>query len=179
MIKFRKQLNIACNKTPPSRIQVVDFALINEKKTFLISQLALSLTYRMLAWIVEENLLEVWTADGEHDLVTLQQLAIARDRAIDQITAIEQRLKTRREVFSEFKLVPAQCKLFHDGRSECALMSSETRRCANDQFYSEQNKLIADKLIRLIIYFSALSSSSCYFAFPILFLHKNNTRNIK
>lgn len=50
----------------------------------------------------DENLLEVGTADGEHDFVTLQQLTVTSDGAIDEVAAIEQTLKARRQVLGEF-----------------------------------------------------------------------------
>lgn len=59
------------------------------------------LTDRMLARVAHEHLLEVGTANGEHELVALKQPAIAGNRAVDEVTAVEKALEARRQVFRE------------------------------------------------------------------------------
>jgi hypothetical protein len=59
------------------------------------------LTYWMLARIAHEHLLEVGRADGQHELVALKEPAIAGNRAVDEIAAVEEALKARRQVFRE------------------------------------------------------------------------------
>lgn len=54
----------------------------------------IQLTDRMSARVCDENLLEVGTADSEDDLMTLQKLSIAGNRAVDKVTSIEKALKT-------------------------------------------------------------------------------------
>lgn len=67
----------------------------------------------MLARIADKDLLEVRTADGQHDLVRLQQLAVAGQRHVDQVAAIVQVLEACGNVVLE--VVPAQRKLVvHD-----------------------------------------------------------------
>lgn len=60
-----------------------------------------ALTDRMSARVGDEDLLEVRTAYGEDDLVTLQQLPIARNGAVDEVSPVEEALKARREVLGE------------------------------------------------------------------------------
>lgn len=55
----------------------------------------------MSARVGDEDLLEVGTADGEHDFVALQQLTVAGDGAVDEVAAIEQTLEARRQVLGE------------------------------------------------------------------------------
>jgi hypothetical protein len=45
--------------------------------------------------------------------VTLKQLSIAGDRAVDKVTAVKETLKARRQVFRKFQFIPTQSKLFH------------------------------------------------------------------
>lgn len=49
----------------------------------------------MSARVVDENLLEVRAADGQNDLMALQQLAITGNRAVNEISTIEETLKAR------------------------------------------------------------------------------------
>lgn len=65
-----------------------------------------TLTDRMLARIADEYLLEVRAANGQHDLVRLQQLSIAGESYIDQIATIVQVLESGGDVVLE--IVPAQ-----------------------------------------------------------------------
>lgn len=60
----------------------------------------------MLARIADEDLLEIRTAYGQHDLVRLQQLAVTRERHVHQVTAIVQVLEAGGDVVLE--VVPAQ-----------------------------------------------------------------------
>lgn len=60
-----------------------------------------ALTDRMSARVGDEDLLEVRTANGEDDLVALQQLPVAGDGAVDEVAAVEKALKARREVLGE------------------------------------------------------------------------------
>lgn len=48
----------------------------------------------MFARILEEHGLEVGTAYSQHDLVGLQQFAIASQSTVDKVAAIEQILET-------------------------------------------------------------------------------------
>lgn len=64
------------------------------------------LTDGMLARIADEYLLEVRTANGQHDLVRLQQFAVARQRHVDQVAAVVQVLEAGGDVVLE--VVPAQ-----------------------------------------------------------------------
>lgn len=55
----------------------------------------------MSARVGDEDLLEVRTANGEDDLVALQQLPVAGDGAVDEVAAVKKALKARREVLCE------------------------------------------------------------------------------
>lgn len=142
----------------------------------------------MLAWIGQKDLLEVWRANCEHDFVTVQQLAITGNRAVDQIATIKKRLKTCREIFGKFQFIPAERELFHvreliNDEIECFVIiggfnvwDARTEKLEWSNFIQSKTKLIADKLIRLII---QLSSSSCYsppISILYTFLHKQHTK---
>lgn len=59
----------------------------------------------MAARIADEDALEIRTADGQHDFVRLQQFAVAGQRHVDEVAAVEQLLETVRDVVLE--VVPA------------------------------------------------------------------------
>lgn len=63
----------------------------------------------MLARIRDENFLKVRTANGQHDLVRLQQLPVACQCHVHQVAAIVEILETCGDVILE--VVPAESKL--------------------------------------------------------------------
>lgn len=69
------------------------------------------LTYRVFARILQEHLLEIGAANGQDDLMCLQQFAIAGQGHVHQVTAQEQPVKTVRDIILE--ILPTQSKLLH------------------------------------------------------------------
>lgn len=67
------------------------------------------LTDWMLAGIGREYLLEIRTADGQDDFVSLQQFAITCQRNIHEISAVVEVLKSAGDVVLE--VLPAKLKL--------------------------------------------------------------------
>ena len=63
----------------------------------------------MLARIIQENLLEIRTANGKHNFVRLQDLSITSNCAIHKIASIKQILETTGQIIRE--IVPTQSKL--------------------------------------------------------------------
>lgn len=67
----------------------------------------------MLARIADKDLLEVRTADGQHDFVRLQQFPVASERHVNQVAPVVQILEAGGDVVLE--VVPAQCEFVVHG----------------------------------------------------------------
>lgn len=52
----------------------------------------------MSTWIRYKHILKIWAANGQNNLMRLQQFSIACQCHINQIAAIEKALETRRDV---------------------------------------------------------------------------------
>lgn len=74
------------------------------------------LTDWMFARIFQEHLLKVRTANGQHDLVRLEELPVARDGHIDQVAPVVQTLEPARDIVR--KVVPTERKFVHFSRED-------------------------------------------------------------
>lgn len=74
------------------------------------------LTDWMFARIFQEHFLKVRTANGQHDLVRLEELPVARDGHIDQVAPVVQTLEPARDIVR--KVVPTERKFVHFSRED-------------------------------------------------------------